>query len=360
MWIFPIIKCVDTACNLRCDYCFYRYIDQGIKPTSMMSDDILEKIVIELLNLNQDKCTFLWHGGEPLLSGINFFKKVIKFQRKHGHRNVVIKNNIQTNGTLINEEFVKFFKKNNFKVGISLDGPEHIHDYYRKDARGYGSFDKIVKNIRLCQKEGISISVVAAVTDYSVKFPDEIYNFFLSFGIKRFALNPVFELNKEGSICNFSVKDKNFAKFLEKIFNLWIRDDDPEINIRQLTEPFLGILGGKSSACIYSGECSRFLDIYPNGDVKQCHSFIGESACLGNILEKSFSEIIDGNSYHKFSQRVQIFSQECLECRWFSICHGGCADYRNLKGTKEDSKYIYCGSRKRIFGLLEKRFAELK
>jgi len=133
MWVFPIIKCTDVACNLKCTYCFYRYMDQSVKATSIMSEAVLERLTRELLEVNKTRCEFLWHGGEPLLAGIKFFRKAIEFQRQYNSHGAVISNSIQTNGTLINEELADFFNEHKFKVGISLDGPEHIHNYHRKN-----------------------------------------------------------------------------------------------------------------------------------------------------------------------------------------------------------------------------------
>ncbi|MEK7120583.1 MAG: radical SAM protein [Patescibacteria group bacterium] len=361
MWVYPIIKCTDVACNLKCDYCFYRYMDQGVKAASIMSEEVLISLTRELLEINSSRCEFLWHGGEALLAGIDFFRRAIELQREYNNRGTIITNSIQTNGTLINEEFANFFKENNFRVGISLDGPEHIHNYHRRSIRGRGSFAAVMNGMKLCQERGISTSVVSVVTAYSVKFSEKIYRFFLLSGIKSFSFNPAFEPDREGRLCDFSVQDADFADFMESIFELWFEDDDPEINIRQLTEPLRGMLGGELSACVYSGQCSRFLDIYPNGDVKPCHSFLGESMRLGNICVTPLTEIIANESYGEFQRYVQELPQECLDCRHFSVCHGGCTDHRNITvDGKHHEKYIYCGSRKRVFSLLEERFTELE
>lgn len=360
MWIFPIIKCTDVACNLKCDYCFYRYMDQSVKATSIMSETVLEQLTQELLEINKTRCEFLWHGGEPLLAGINFFRKAIDFQCKYNHRGAVIANSIQTNGTLINEEIADFFKEHNFRVGISLDGPEHIHNHHRKRVGGRGSFDAVMRGVKLCQAKRVPVSVVSVVTAYSVQFPQEIYEFFLSSGIKGFSFNPAFEPDREGRLCEFSVQDADFADFMQKILEIWYEADDQEINIRQLTEPLKGMLGGELTACIYSGQCSRFLDIYPNGDVKPCHSFLGESAKLGNIMEEPLPQMIVTDRYETFQQHVQRLPQECLDCEHFPICHGGCTDHRNVTvDGKYHEKYVYCGSRKRVFSLLEERLAKL-
>lgn len=360
MWVYPIIKCTDVACNLKCDYCFYRYMDQSVRPGSVMSEEVLEKLIRDLLEVNRAKCEFLWHGGEPLLAGLGFFKKAIEFQGRYNRYGTVITNSIQTNGTLINEAFAEFFKQNGFRVGISFDGPESIHDHHRKTVGGRSSFHSVLRGVKLCQEKRIPLSVVAVVTAHSVQFPEEIYRFFLTEGIKSFSFNPAFEPDQKGQLCDFSVQDAQFADFMERVGKLWLEDDNPNVNIRQLSEPLKGMLGGELWACIYSGQCSRFLDIYPNGDVKPCHSFLGESMRLGNILDAPLTEIIASGTYQGFQQHVAQLPQECLDCEHFTICHGGCSDHRNVTvGGTHHEKYVYCGSRKRVFGLLETRLAEL-
>lgn len=360
MWVYPIIKCTDVACNLRCDYCFYRHMNQRVKPESIMSEKILNKLIRDVLEINLKRCEFLWHGGEPLLAGINFFRNAIEFQRRHNCRGAVITNSIQTNGIFIDKEMADFFKEHKFRVGISLDGPDYIHNHHRKSIDERGSFDAVMRGVKLCQAKNIPVSVVAAITAHSAQFPKEIYEFFLSLEIKEFSFNPVFDFDQNGRLCEFSIQDGKFADFMEKILSLWFEDDNPEINIRQLSEPLNRMLGGDVSSCIYSGQCSHFLDIYPNGDVKPCHSFLGESMRLGNILEMPLLEIIDSDQYRQFQKYIKHFPQECLSCQYFSICRGGCTDHRNIViDGKRREKYIYCGSRKRIFSLLEENLVEL-
>ncbi len=357
----PIIKCVDTACNLRCKYCSYRYIDQSIKAVRIMSEKVLERFIVEYLGIKQESHNFLWHGGEPLLAGLTFFEKAVRLQKKHNPEGIPVNNSIQTNGVLLTKEFVDFSKEHKFHIGLSLDGPEHIHNYYRKNNNGRGSFSRVMNGVKLCQEKGTPVSVIAVITDYSVQFPKEIYQFFLSEGIKSFALNPVFELDRVGRVCGFSVKDRDFSEFLAIILGLWLEDDDPEVFIRQFSEPLRAMLGGKTSTCIYSGQCSSFCDVFPNGDIKSCHNLLGESFSFGNFMEQPLKEIVAGENYGKFAKQVSRLSQECLRCRWLSICNGGCADQKKLMVDERfHEKYMYCGSRKRVFGLLEKQIARVE
>jgi uncharacterized protein len=355
MRVYPIIKCTDIACNLKCEYCFYRDLDQTVKPQSIMSQEVLERLTEQLLEINPQKCEFLWHGGEPLLAGLDFFKTAIELQhRAQKNTESQIKNSIQTNGVLINQEWAEFFKKHGFTVGISIDGSSHMHDRYRTKAGGNGSFKAVMRGIQTCRNEGVQIGAIAAVTSYNAQFPDELYHFFVDNGLKKFSLNPVFETDRADQLCDFSVSNESLTDFLSRILELWLQNDDPEIEIRQFTEPLVGMLGGQIKSCIYSGLCRIFLDIHPNGNVQPCHSIRGEVKVLGNIVTHHLRDIITSERYEQFSTITLKLPTDCFDCRWFSVCHGGCTDHRNvLVDGKLYEKYIHCDSRKRIFEILD-------
>lgn len=357
----PIIKCVDTACNLRCQYCTYRYVEQSVNRVPVMSGEVLERFTAGFMSIKQPRHDFLWHGGEPLLAGIGFFEKAVKLQKRHNSDNLPVSNSVQTNGTLLTWEVAEFFKEHGFRVGISLDGPEHVHNRYRTNGRGNGSFSRVMRGVKLCQAAGVPVSAIAVITDYGARFPEEIYRFFLSEGIKRFALNPVFELDQTGKVCDFSVSDGDFGRFLSTMMELWLEDDDPDVFIRQFSEPLSALLGEKVSTCIYSGQCAGFLDVYPNGDVKSCHNLLGESFVLGNFMAQPLREILSGDRYEKFAKQISHLSQTCLRCRWLKLCNGGCADQRNLViDERFHDKYVYCNSRKKIFSLLKRQIARVE
>lgn len=361
MRVFPIIKCAGVSCNIRCDYCFYRNMGQDAVPDKVMGEKVLEELIKQLFEVNPGVCNFLWHGGEPLLAGRKFFELVLKLQGKHKTDSSKIVNSIQTNGVLLNKDWAGFFKVSNFRIGVSIDGPEHVHNRYRKKVNGAGSFKDTKRGIEYCQEAGLDIGAIVAVTSYSAQFPVEIYRFLVNNGIKKIAFNPVFEVNSQGRVCDFSASDSAFSAFLEKILCIWLEEDDPTVEIRQFIDPMRSMLGGNISTCIYSGLCEQFLDIYPNGNVKSCHSRNDEAGILGNFLSERLVDILRGERYRQLSSSVKKLPSSCSSCRWFSACHGGCPDYRDLSvdGTIGD-EYLYCGSRKTIFNILEKRLLENK
>lgn len=355
MRVFPIIKCTDIACNLKCEYCFYRYLDQTVRPESIMSEELTETIIGQLIEVNQGSCNFLWHGGEPLLAGIEFFERVVELQEKFSPKyGTAIKNSIQTNGTLLNKKWASFFKKYGFSVGVSIDGPEHMQNRYRARAGGGDSFKAVMRGIQACQSEGLEVGAIAVVTSYNAQFPEELYRFFVENGLKKFSLNPVFETGRDGKLCEYTVSDQQFGDFQESLLNLWIRQDDAEVEIRQFTQPLIGMIGGNMTSCIFSGRCSIFLDFHPNGDVRPCHSIKGQAEVLGNLKHDQIESIITSDQYRQFTEKTTELHSDCVKCKWLYLCHGGCTDHRNILIDGEvQEKYAYCGSRKRIFSILD-------
>lgn len=355
-----IVKCVGTSCNIRCDYCFYHDKNQGVK--EIMSDRVLEKLIKDALNLNQKVCTFIWHGGEPLLAGLDFFERVVVYQKKYNLGSNLIDNRIQTNGLLITDEWLDLFVRNNFIVGVSIDGPGIVHDRYRKDVNGKGTFDRVIKNIRKAQAAGLDIGAIAVVTSFSVNFPNEIYRFFISNGLKKLSFNPAFEINCDGEIIDFSVSPDDYSRFLLRIVDLWTQDDDPEIKIRQIHEPLRGLLFGRPTVCTYCGGCAQSIDILPNGDVTPCHESIDDQIfVLGNLVNHSLREILSSSFYETYEKYAREVPRSCRTCRWFAICHGGCSHHRRLTTTCGYlEKYIYCDSRRKVFEVLERKIKKFR
>lgn len=354
--MFPIIQCAGTSCNVRCEYCWFHENNQTFKRGAVMPDTVLRALVTQLLDINPSHCSFLWHGGEPLLAGISFFKRAIQFQKQFNVGGAEIENSIQTNGTCITECWVTLFKENNFKVGVSLDGPEHIHNRHRTYASGNGSFRDALRGMRRCQQYGIDVGVIAVVTAQSAAFPEEIYRFFRSNHIQSMTFNPAFDRGADGSVAPHSVSDDSFSKFLGCILDLWLAEDNPDVVIRQFTEPMKCLLGGKPTTCIYSGTCSDFLTIDASGAVRTCHSTKdGKPWYLGNIQEAPLRVLVRMEEYGEFERWVRAVPDECVSCGWFSLCNDGCVDHRILENGDSDNsgKYIFCGSRKLVFQRLK-------
>lgn len=350
--MIPIIKIVGNYCNLRCKYCFYHHKDQNER--TIMNSELLEKFIKEYLFLFKGKLRFIWHGGEPLLAGISFFKQIVKFQKKYKTKGQEIHNSVQTNGTLINENWAKFFKKYNFGVGVSLDGDKKSHNNFRINTVGRGSFDLTLKGIKILQKYKIRIGILQTLTHYNTSNEfrsKKNFNFFVNnLNVKSIGF-PIYRptKKKERTMHRQAVTNKNLNKYLREIIDLWLKKDDPNLRIREIDCVLAGLLEKQSTLCSYNRTCTAFFclnydgKIYPCDRLSHCKKFI-----LGSLAQQSLLKILNGFKRLNFAKKANYLHPDCIKCKWKNACGNGCFDYR------KNGKYYFCSSRKKIFHYLEK------
>lgn len=331
---------------LDCDYCFHRNKKTDWE-FSRMEVIIFEKFICDLAELLEEKeeVEVIWHGGEPLVRGLDFYGKVIDIaaQYSKGKR---INHCLQTNGMLINQSWAKFFKVNDFKVGVSIDGPEAFHDVFRKTKERTGSFSKVIAAIELLQGYEIPLGIVVVVHAVNAQYPKEIFDFAKHLGVKKIQISPCVE-TEDGSRTSFSVKPKEFARFICKIYDLWVKEGDAGIEIGYVNDIVDTFLGMEARNCILSDNCHGFLVLEANGDIKPCEDLFGEKAVFGNITQNSLGEIVSSVAYKSFYERISTKRKyKCGECEWFEICRGGCPhQWKSFK----TGKTILCESNKIIF-----------
>jgi uncharacterized protein len=326
-----------------------------------MSREILQRSISQLMGLPSKNVTFIWHGGEPLFVGKDFYEEAICFQRQYQRETRKVANNIQTNATLLDEEWINFLQKNDFNISISLDGPSEIHNAHRLYPSGANSFTCIMRAARFLMDNKLKFGLLAVLTKEGVKRPKEIYNFFISNGFKSFDFLPCVGINKDTrGMIGVSITSSEFADFMIQVFNLWVEDDNPDIRIRYFDNILTGLLGGKPTLCKFAGTCSNFLTIDCNGDIYPCDNFIGYSELkFGNILNDDLQTIIKSNNYKNFVERVNVIKPECSNCEWYQICRGGCPYYRYMIGQNFVSKNYFCEARKSIFRHIEDRVKKI-
>jgi len=356
----PIIKEVTTDCNLRCKYCFFAKQDRR---RSRVSTTTLETIVRKICDCNpkSKEIMFYWHGGEPLLAGIDFYKQAIEFQRKFKKPGQKIRNGLETNATLLNNKWADFFTKTGFGVGVSLDGPKEYHDVYRQYPNGKGSFDEVIKGVEILQRNGIEFSVISVITKKSVLAPEEMFGFFCSKKISNF-VNFVPSLGIEtghGLSFEYSIQPASYIDFLISVFDLWINGDRPELKILPLESIVRAFLGFAQEDCRFAGECLKSIVIEYNGDIFACNTYgYGDFFKFGNI-EDGIDAIFDPQSSPKYKNYLDFLGKikkDCLDCKWYKICHGGCPGWYYLgKG-----KNILCQDFKRLFAYIQKTLKEYK
>lgn len=354
----PIIKIVGNSCNLHCDYCFYH--TQNQKVFKVMEEELLEKFIAEYLELFRGRVRFIWHGGEPLLAGISFFQKITEYQKRYQHNNQVIRNSVQTNATLITDEWASFLKEYKFDIGVSLDGDKESHDRFRKNHHGRGSFDSAIKGVEILEKHDIQPGFIQVVTKNSQKRVREDFNFFANFlRARSWGINPYLDLdNLNKCMVGFNITNEEFAAYLKLYIDYWLSRDDPNLRIREIDNFFSGVQGRLARTCSFNGNCTSFFCLEWDGKIYPCDRFSGKDEMLfGDLSKDSLIKILNGSRRLRYAWQVNTIHPNCVNCEWWQACHNGCSHHR-IGGIT--GQYYYCKARKTIFAYLKAKIVEYK
>ena len=357
--LYVMLKPASAHCNLACKYCYYLEKNK-LYPTAqrhLMSDEILEQFTreyIEAQTMNQ--VLFTWHGGEPLLRSIDFYRKALSLQQKYagGRR---IDNVIQTNGTLLTDEWCEFFAQNHWLVGISIDGPQPDHDHYRLTAAGKPSWKKVMQGIKLLKKHGVEWNAMAVVNAYNANHPLEFYRFFKENGCQFLQFTPIVERQtrhedgrtlasladkNEIPLSEASVTPEQWGYFLCAIFDEWVRKDVGKIFVEIFDCTLANWMGISPGICAYSKECGHAGVMEHNGDVYSCDHFVFPEYKLGNIRDHSLIDMLYGEQQQEFSRlKHSSLPRQCKECDMEFACHGECPKNRFMKDKYGDSGLNY-------------------
>ena len=357
--LYVMLKPAGAHCNLACKYCYYLEKNK-LYPTAqrhLMSDEMLERFTreyIEAQTMNQ--VLFTWHGGEPLLRSIDFYRKALSLQQKYagGRR---IDNVIQTNGTLLTDEWCEFFAQNHWLVGISIDGPQPDPDHYRLTAAGKPSWKKVMQGIKLLKKHGVEWNAMAVVNAYNANHPLEFYRFFKENGCQFLQFTPIVERltrhedgrtlasladKDEISLSEASVAPEQWGYFLCAIFDEWVRKDVGKIFVEIFDCTLANWMGISPGICAYSKECGHAGVMEHNGDVYSCDHFVFPEYKLGNIRDHSLIDMLYGEQQQEFSRlKHSSLPRQCKECDMEFACHGECPKNRFMKDKYGDSGLNY-------------------
>lgn len=357
--LYVMLKPAGAHCNLACKYCYYLEKNK-LYPTAqrhLMSDEMLEQFTreyIEAQTMNQ--VLFTWHGGEPLLRSIDFYRKALSLQQKYagGRR---IDNVIQTNGTLLTDEWCEFFAQNHWLVGISIDGPQPDHDHYRLTAAGKPSWKKVMQGIKLLKKHGVEWNAMAVVNAYNANHPLEFYRFFKENGCQFLQFTPIVERltrhedgrtlasladKDEISLSEASVAPEQWGYFLCAFFDEWVRKDVGKIFVEIFDCTLANWMGISPGICAYSKECGHAGVMEHNGDVYSCDHFVFPEYKLGNIRDHSLIDMLYGEQQQEFSRlKHSSLPRQCKECDMEFACHGECPKNRFMKDKYGDSGLNY-------------------
>ncbi|MEI7890861.1 MAG: radical SAM protein [bacterium] len=346
-----LILPVGLSCNIACKYCYHGCVSKNIKKYERMSDEILEKIMFNAREFETCDIDFLWHGGEPLLAGIDHFKKAIKFQSKAFLNGSIfsgkVRNVIQSNMTLFNKKTCDFLMKNKFIISTSIDGDKDSHDANRIFSDGSGTHKNVLKSISMWRNKGEPIGAVSLITKSNVHKAEQVYAELKACGIT--SCNFHFCGQDENSSIDTIPTEKETTDFLKKVFDLWMADDEPGFPIRNFRNVLRVLSGGRPMDCTSNiNGCYGFMSITSNGDVYPCHRYVErKDYCIGNILEMSLLEIY--NNAKDMYKNLCSVNKKCTTCEWLNTCGNGCAYERLIINGSFDSIDPDCFMKKELF-----------
>jgi uncharacterized protein len=368
-------KPIGPLCNLDCKYCFYLEKEK-LFPTNenfRMSDEVLETYVRQYIEQqNSPEISFAWQGGEPTLLGVNFFRKVVELQKKYANGKRIA-NALQTNGTLLDDEWCEFLVQNQFLVGLSIDGPPKLHDTYRVDKKGAPTYEKVALGLKMLKKHKVEFNTLTVVNRANSKKPLEVYRFLKQIGSGFIQFIPLMErlANDEAKklgldlsvpprvddtdpvmpVTNWSVEPRQYGEFLSTIFDEWVKQDVGKVFVQIFDVTLGNWMGEGGGLCVFSPTCGTALAMEHNGDVYSCDHYVYPQYKLGNILNQSLGDMVNSEFQKGFGlEKATTLPKYCLECDVRFACHGECPKHRFIRTPEGDPGLNYlCQAYKRFF-----------
>ncbi len=348
-------KPIGSICNLECHYCYYLE-KKHLYPKGesfRMPDEILEEYIVQHINASPETVIrFSWHGGEPTVLGLDYFRKIVSLQRKHQLPNRLVANGIQTNGTLLDEEWCRFFVKEGFAVGLSLDGPQEMHDQYRVTKDKKPTYERVIQGYKLLQKHRVYTDILCVVNAYNVQFPLQVYRFFKQINAQYITFLPLVEPQSEkGGVSQISVPSEAWGEFLCTIFDEWRDQDIGEIQVQIFEEAIRTAFHQEHSLCIFRPTCGDIPVVEHNGDFYSCDHFVDAEHRLGNIKDTPLVELLESTAQRAFGKaKLETLPHYCMKCDVRAMCNGECPKNRLLKTPDGEPGLNYlCTGYKRFF-----------
>jgi uncharacterized protein len=307
-----------------------------------MDDETLERFIRDYIqSQSMQQVLFTWHGGEPMLRPLAFYEKVIELQKRYaGGR--IIENSLQTNGTLITDEYAKFFVKNGWLIGVSIDGPKEYHDAYRRSAGGGATFDNVMKGIDILNRYKVEWNAMAVINNLNGNHPLEFYHFFKRIGCRYIQFTPVVDASRLGELTPYSVRPRQWGEFLCRLFDEWVRNDVGKYFIQIFDATLANWCGVAPGVCSLAKYCGHAGVMEHNGNVYSCDHFVYPEYLLGNIKTKGLVEMMYSERQTKFGHdKYDTLPRQCKECKWLFACNGECPKNRLLNTKDGESGLNY-------------------
>jgi len=346
-----MLKPRGAICNLACQYCYFLSKERLYPQSSFqMEENLLENFTRQYIQAQQTpEVTFSWQGGEPTLMGLEFFKAALRFQEKYRRPGQKINNTLQTNGTNLTEDWCQFFKKNNFLIGISIDGPKNLHDAYRRDKGGKPTFARVMSGLELLKKYRVEYNALTTVHAANGSNPLDVYHFLRDEARVQFIqFIPIVERDnatgfQEGTkVTKRSVNARQFGQFLIQIFDEWVHQDVGQVYV-QIFDVSLGAwLGQTGALCIFTPTCGMALALEHNGDLYACDHFVEPRHLLGNLQDQALIDLVSSDQQFQFGRaKLNKLPKFCLNCEVRFACHGGCPKNRFIRTPNGESRLNY-------------------
>lgn len=352
-------KTVSEACNLACDYCYYSGCGGQPGKIDKIDPVVLEKFIKEYMSLSNGVASFAWQGGEPLLAGLEFFLQVVFLQAKYAPKNTIISNVLQTNATLINEDWAKFFKQYNFLIGVSLDGPKGINDARRVTGHGMGSYDRVMRGIDLLRKYKVEFNILTVVQENNVGRAKELMEFYQSEDFSHVQFIPCmdFRAQEPSKPGRYLISPEQYGQFLCEAFDIWYNDGNPTTSVRFFDNMLSVYLHQEAELCVHRQSCPKTLVLEQNGDAYPCDFYINDEYKLGNVGEDALSDLLTSPIYSDFLRLKPNLPDKCKSCKYLKLCHGGCP--RNRQMDEAIHPDYFCDSYLQIYDYAHERMERL-
>ena len=345
-------KPVCGLCNLDCRYCYYtpkpRELYSDVK-TFRMSHEVLESYTRQYLEAMPVRCEFGWQGGEPLLAGKDFYRDALALQKQYARDGQVVSNGMQTNGTLLDDEWAEMFAEHNFLVGISLDGPPQWHDAFRRDPAGQPSFHRAWAGLELLRKHNVEFNVLVTLNSVNSPHAGDIYRYFVNHGINYLQFIPILERDSQGRPTDFSCTAEQFGRFMLEVFELWAGRDVGRVSERLIDNMLHTLLFAHASMCCYSERCANAHVLEFNGDLYACDHFVFSEWKIGNIMDRPLAELVSDARLEEFAALKTQLPSACRDCEYMEFCRGGCPKHHVPIGTDPDRVNYFCEGYKLFF-----------